>query len=207
MELKTFFLILHIFGVAIGAGAAYLSDILFLTGIRDRKITGDEMKNLKIASHTVWFGLGLLIISGIGIFASNPIGYLSSAKFLAKMTIVLILIINGFLFQVVHLRNFTRSIGKDFFKSLAGGRSGHYVYLSGVVSLVSWTSAIILGALHSVTLSYAGIIFIYLFLIVLGVIVAFTIVNPVLKRQERRTLFWGGIVVPLVIMAVIASTI
>jgi len=174
MDLKTLFLILHIFGVAIGAGAAYLGDALFFSAIKDRKITGDELRSLKISGRSDWLGLALLIISGAGIFATDPAGYAESAKFLAKMTIVLVIAVNGIIFHAIHLRNFEKSIGKDFFRSIEHNKKGHFVYLSGVISVVSWTSAIVLGSLRSIALGYFGILFFYLLVITLGAIGAAT---------------------------------
>jgi len=207
MELKTFFVVLHIFGVAIGAGAAFMSDALFFASIKDRKITGDEMRGLRITSRAVWLGLALLIISGAGIFASNPEFYMAASKFLAKMTVVGIIIVNGLLFHAIHLRNFEKSIGKDFFRSLESDRSGHFVYLSGVISVVSWVAAIILGSLRNLSLSYPAIIFFYFFAISIGAVGALIVMNPVIDKPEKKSLFWGGIVLPLILMTFLIPAI
>ena len=61
---KTILLIGHIIGVALGAGGATMSDVLFLTSIRDNMIDKSELKLLRMASKVVVFGLGLLIITG-----------------------------------------------------------------------------------------------------------------------------------------------
>ena len=39
INVKTLFLIAHLFGLALGAGGAFISDILFLKSVKDRKIT------------------------------------------------------------------------------------------------------------------------------------------------------------------------
>ena len=86
LDQKTIFTIIHILGVAIGAGGAYVSDMIFMSSIRDQKISKTEMRFLTLGSIFVWAGLVTLIASGIGILLTDTEGYLSSSKFLANMS-------------------------------------------------------------------------------------------------------------------------
>ena len=132
--MNTIFLIAHLIGIALGAGGAYMSDVLFF---HDRSIP-----TLKLASRVVWIGLAIIVLSGIGLFSLNAAGYLHSAKFLLKMTVVLVIAINGYVFHRVHMPKLEQGI---FTRGLA---------VSGAISITSWTLAIILGALSHISVSY-----------------------------------------------------
>lgn len=92
---KPVFTVIHVLSVVIGMGAALISDILFNLFTKDRELEKLETKILKLLSRIVLISLPLIIFSGFAIFGSNVDKYSNSAKFLAKMTIMIILLING----------------------------------------------------------------------------------------------------------------
>lgn len=160
VEQKTLYLIGHLFGVALGAGGAFISDLLFLKSVRDRKISKTEIGFLSVASYAVTAGLVLLIGSGVLMFMLEPEKYLASAKFITKMSIVGIIVLNGVFLHWVHIPWLRRQVGArqviphEFSYRL-------FMLLSGTVSLVSWSSAIILGAFRSIPLEYGVLMSIY----------------------------------------------
>ncbi|MDP3724530.1 MAG: hypothetical protein Q8R11_02725 [bacterium] len=160
MDLKAILTILHLLGVVIGVGSAYGSDLTFLQSVRSGIIDQCAFVRLKRLSRFVWIGLAIIAVSGIGLFLLDPHRYLASSKFLAKMTVVAMLVANGLVFHWVHL---PRLAGKTW----RNHRSA--LLLSGVVSFVSWTSAIILGFLRAVPLAYGEIMGIYIGVIVGGI--------------------------------------
>ncbi|HEY4473584.1 MAG TPA: hypothetical protein VI957_00280 [Candidatus Paceibacterota bacterium] len=180
IETKTLLLIVHLIGLALGVGGALMSDLMFFRAIRDKEITPTEMDFLTLASRCVTIGLFILILSGVGLFFLDTERYLASSKFLVKMTIVLILTLNGVLFHLIHIPHL---------KSVAGNRvpllyefsKRRWLFLgSGVVSVVSWLSALILGVFKSVPLSYEVILDGYGILLIIGFIVAFLLRNRLL---------------------------
>lgn len=153
----------HLVGLALGAGAAFFSDFLFSYILKDKKISLPEYGILKLASTVVWIGLCVLVATGILIFLGDTERLLASSKFLAKMTIVFILFINGVLFhfkQIPMLYRFTDiDLSKDKeFKS----KYASPFFIGGAVSGVSWMAALVLGSITFVDLSYFAIIAIYL---------------------------------------------
>lgn len=162
MDVKTLLTIAHILGVALGAGGAFTSDAMFLTSVRDGRLDATELRLLRMGSRLVWIGLALLAGSGIGLFLLAPDSYLSSPKFLAKMTVVAIIATNGLVFHVQHIPRLLAHSGRG--PSIREMLSHHKRFLlaSGAVSTVSWLSAITLGVLRDVPLGYAGIMAIYL---------------------------------------------
>lgn len=171
MEIKTLLVIAHLFGLALGAGGAWTSDALFFRSTRNGKISKSENKLLSQASVVVWVGLAILIVSGIGLFLQNPDRYAESTKFWSKMTIVAIIAVNGLIFHFFH----KKSLEKSQYKSNA-------ILVSGVVSMVSWASALILGAFRSVPLSYLEIMGIYLLIVASGSIFGIIFKNKLLFR-------------------------
>lgn len=92
----------------------------------------------------VWLGLTLLIISGALLFFMDIDKYLNSTKFLAKMTIVGIIILNGIFFHMIHLPRIQRHENNDLPSSDEFSRSVHLLIGSGTLSFLSWTIVVIL---------------------------------------------------------------
>ena len=102
-EYKQLFIIVHVFFVITGMGTALVSDILFNVYIKDKKINPTESTTLEVLSHVIWISLGLIVLSGLAIYLSDPLKYIYSTKFLAKMSIVFVIILNGYLFwKITH---------------------------------------------------------------------------------------------------------
>ena len=160
IDTKTLFLIGHLLGIALGAGGAFMADGLFLKSVRDGVLSRGEFGVLVFASHVITAGLLLLIISGSALFSLEAERYLASTKFLAKMTVVAVLTINGVFLHTSLIPRMREAVGKSLRKKdFAGLRTT--LLASGAVSLVSWISAIVLGAFKVIPLPYATIVGIY----------------------------------------------
>jgi len=151
--------IIHLFGLALGAGAAFVSDFTFVGALKDRTFTRHELNTLELLSKIVWLGLGVLILSGFFIFLGSTDALLDSSKFLAKMTVVAIIAINGLLFKFVHIPKLNRLVDQDVSKLDNPRLKG--MFISGGLSGVSWATALILGVLRGVEYSYWQIIGVY----------------------------------------------
>jgi uncharacterized membrane protein len=190
VEPKTIFTIFHLLGVAIGAGGAYMSDAIFFSSIKDREINDTELRFIKIGSRMVWAGLILLIISGALLFFNgSPEAYLHSSKFVAKMTIVAILTLNGIFFHTVHIRRLLSHRNELLVWPNSFIKESRWLYPSGAISMVSWTSAIVLGAFRSVPWSYTTIMLVYCGIVLFAIIVSFIMrshfLSPVLPRKRK----------------------
>jgi YVTN family beta-propeller protein len=183
--LKQIFTSLHIIGAVIGAGAAFMSDATFLKSIRNENIDKIEFSFLNLFSKFVWGGIGLIVLSGVGLFTLQPDVYVSSSKFLAKMTIVLIIVLNGVLFHALHIPYIKKSWKQKLFASLPTGE-GAVIALSGAVSMVSWMSALVLGTWRSVPYGYLEIMAVYVFIVSCGMVGALITLKKMLKREDIR---------------------
>lgn len=166
MSLKTVLLIGHIIGVAMGAGGATMSDTLFLTSVRDNYIDPSECKLLKVASKIVVLGLVILCFTGGAFFL---VGDVPSERFWAKMTVVGIAVMNGF---IMHRKLFPvfEKCSQEEIPLLSETFLAHLRLLvsAGTISALSWYAAVILGTWKSLPLSYVEIMAWYLG--ILGVI-------------------------------------
>jgi len=169
LDAKTAWLILHLFGVVLGAGGAFMSDVLYLSSVKDGRITATEERFLKLGSYMVWTGVCILIISGIGLFSLQPQTYLDSSKFLTKMAIVAVIILNGAIFHFVHMPVLVKTAHKNMRHSRLFVKMSPYIYASGAISIVSWISTIILGSLRSIPYTFTEAFGVYLVVLVVAV--------------------------------------
>ena len=175
IDAKTVYTILHVFGAVLGAGGAYLSDAMFFASIKDEIISKVELRFLKIGSAFVWIGLALLFISGLLLFSTNPAGYLESSKFMIKMFIVFVIFINGLVFHFTHLPRLHRHADHHLPSSDEFTRKAKLLIASGVVSVTSWTFALILGSLRMIPIDFTTALIGYLVFEIFAVAIALAI--------------------------------
>lgn len=152
-----------------------MSDSMFLRALKDLKISKVEMGFLQLGSAMVWIGLAVLIISGYLLFSLDSERYLNSDKFLAKMTIVGVILLNGLFLHVSLIPRLRRHIEGYLPSSDEFMRKRPFLFTSGAVSLVSWLSALVLGALHKVPWTYGEIMGVYLLILLVAGLTANTI--------------------------------
>ena len=174
--IKTPTTVVHVVGVIIGMGSALVSDILFSFFSKDKNLNTTEMRTLLILKDIVFYNLILIVFSGSIIFFTNIEGYLGSVKFMAKMSILLVLLINGYVLNkyiLPHLLN------KNFFKSKKEKTIRKLAFVCGAVSVISWLFVATLGVLDNINMSYSLIISGYLFVVFLG-----TSVSLMIEKKE-----------------------
>lgn len=191
LDPKTIYTIAHVLGAVIGAGAAFMGDAMYLFSSKDKVITHSELRFLKLSSVMVWIGLFITIISGLLLFSTNPIGYLTSSKFLVKMAIIMIIAINGVVFHFVHIPTFKKILGASMVKSELFKKRSKWVYASGGLSMVSWILAIALGSMRGIPYTFWEGFGLYLVFVVIGVVGALFhhkqfFAEEVAKEEDRR---------------------
>lgn len=181
MDIGQLLVVGHLLGVALGAGGAYLSDYFFFQAIKNKHISQTELRFLGLSSQVVWVGLSILIISGLGLFLLDIDKYLDSTKFLAKMSIVGVIFLNGLFFEFIHFGHLRFHVGKRFYSIEKFLERSPALVGSGVISVVSWTFALVLGSLPSLPYSYVEIMGFYL-VVILSVILV-TLVYLKIKNR------------------------
>jgi len=158
LSIKTFFTIFHVLSVVCAMGAAFSGDILFHFFSADRKLSPMEARVLLTLSRVVWYGLLAVIVTGVVIFLADPLGYLASTKFLAKMTIMVVLVVNGVVldrYVQAHL------LKRGFFSLRREAIARKIAFMCGTISAVSWISILALGTIDGVKSSYASVMGLY----------------------------------------------
>lgn len=171
MDVKTLLTIIHLLGLAVGAGGAFMTDRLMLVMLRDHKMSKDEFTVLHRAGNFVIGGLSVLFLSGVGLFLTDIARYLASDKFIAKMIIVAVLIVNGFVLHKAVMPLIKRKLSKNLAKDKEFVGALPKLVAVGAVSICSWIFALVLGSLSSVPVGFEIVLLIY----VAAIVVTWTI--------------------------------
>jgi len=174
IDAKTIYTIAHIFGAILGAGGAYVSDAMFFSSVKDKIISKKELHFMKIGSSFAWAGLFILIVSGALLFMTDPAGYMESSKFLIKMLIVLVIVLNGIYFHAGHLPMLHRHADSHYPSSSEFIRKKKLLIISGVISITSWTFTIILGGLRMIPVDFMTALVAYIIFEIIAIIIVTT---------------------------------
>ena len=119
----------------------------------------------------IWFALALIILTGIGLYLPASELLLDSSKFLVKMIVVAVIVVNG---AILNLLISPKLVHISF-----GGSHEHQsgelhklkklAFTLGAISSTSWYSAFILGALRQLPFSFLELLGIYVALVIIAV--------------------------------------
>ncbi len=166
------FTIIHLFGMALGIGAATFTDIFFFRFLKDFKISEEEASTLKVFSEVIWFALGILVLSGLGLFFPKSETLLESGKFLVKMLGILVLIANGFLLNLIvqpRLAKITFGASHDHHEGELH-RLRKFSFALGAISITSWYFIFVLGALRGAVIPFLPLFLGYIGLLALAIL-------------------------------------
>ena len=171
-EYRAVILILHLIAAAIGLGTATITDVFFFKFLKDFKISELEASVLNALSQVIWFALALIILTGIGLYLPASERLLDSSKFLVKMIVVAIMVVNGaFLNLLISPKLVHISFGESHEHQSGELRKlRKLAFALGAISITSWYSAFILGALHKLSFSFPELLSVYLALVAVAVI-------------------------------------
>ncbi|WP_245492295.1 MULTISPECIES: hypothetical protein [unclassified Mesorhizobium] len=145
--IRTLLRLLHFAGLVFGFGGAVFLDLL-LARYRRMVVTAELVGNVGWISRFVATGLLMLWISGIGFLLVYQVAEpqkLMNPKIWAKVTIVAILSINGLAIHRLVLPFLRQRIGHPLLSGVKG-RTKAALIGCGVISAVSWTVPVVLGA-------------------------------------------------------------
>lgn len=189
LALRTALRVLHFAGLVLGLGAATLLDI-YLMQRRHQTVTVEMAQFVDQASQLVAFGLGLLWLSGIGFllhYAHFDAEKLANPKVWAKITIVMVLTINGGFIHYLVLPHLRASIGHGFLERLSPGRQQLFIGM-GVLSGVSWYIPLLLGSIPQLNFAVPAslILSVYGIVLIIGISLAVLFIVPREPRSMRN---------------------
>lgn len=162
-------LTVHILGVVLGLGGALCIDLMIFHFLKNFKITRRESVIMHMLSQMIIFGLILLMVSGLALFASASADYLASSKFLMKMVTVVFVLVNGIVLNLYVVPKMEKI-------SLQEKDQGRHemltrvAFIVGAVSVISWFSAYFLAMLDILNVFSLGtLLIVYAILLSLAV--------------------------------------
>lgn len=159
--------LLHVLGVALGLGGATITDIFFFKFLKDFRVSEWEADVMHTLSQVIWFALALLVLTGLGLYLPEAEELNQSAKFLLKMIVVSVIIVNGaFLNLLVSPKMVKISFGERHRHETEELRHIRKIaFALGSISIVSWYSAFILGMFRKLPFEFSSLLLIYLALL------------------------------------------
>ncbi|MEO5900200.1 MAG: hypothetical protein ABIR68_08715 [Ilumatobacteraceae bacterium] len=169
-------LVLHLIGLVLGLGAATMTDLLFITCVRSRRVGDTLTVVMEVASRIVLAGYGILVVSGVVLITT---GTHTSQRFWGKMLVVAVIGANGIAAHRITLPRLSHTIR-------TGARHvtlGFLAQLSVVaaISVTSWYAALVMGAWKAAPLSLGEWMVGYL-IALLGAVVVSLLLTPRLLR-------------------------
>lgn len=148
---KVWWIILHNIGFILGVGSATVTDVLFFRSIKDGTVSAEEKGTMDTLTNIIWVGLAILVVSGLALFIPEQARLAVSSKFLLKVVVVGVIIINGLLlnmFVAPYMRrlSFEGTVPARKFRRLA--------FALGGISFTSWYLAFFLGSLRKIHLVF-----------------------------------------------------
>lgn len=185
-EARPYLILMHLLGVAVGAGSAFMSDAMFVSSVKDERFSPTELRFLRLGSRIVWLGIFMLVASGALLLAGDYARYLASERFLAKMSVVAVIIVNGIVFHQRHIPLIMRHADHHFPSSDEFVRNRPFILASGAISMLSWISTIVLGALPGISSPYHVIMAVYAGIVLAGVCAAVGLKDVILPHHHVR---------------------
>lgn len=163
----TTLLVTHILAVMVAVGTVTVTDYLHLLGFRDRVLEKRTLPIFPLLSNLIRGALALIYITGLAMVWMNP-SVLSSPLFWLKVTLVLIVTINGFF---LHHWMFPR-IEKETLAGKPTTRMSIIAAAAGSLSVVSWYGIVVLALTKEIQYSVSQFLVAYLLMLFGAFIVA-----------------------------------
>lgn len=175
----------HLIGLAFGLGGAFVADFSFFRTVRKAdRISPETVTWMRSFTTVVWLGLGLLALSGVGLFALDPAKYLHSQGFIAKMVLVLVLIINGLLLNFYSTARLTTfNFSQKYTRRDAAWKARKLSFVFGAVSTVTWYFIVFIALFKSM-LDFPFWAYIVIFILLTGAAVVGSLVLELLLYRK-----------------------
>lgn len=167
------FLMIHMLGIALGAGGAIIGGILFVKFLKDCRISKVEADITRTISQIVWFALAILALSGAALYFPGIGEWGKAPVFALKMAIVDIIIINRlFLDLLIFPRLARASLEAESAENnlkIQASAGWKLSFALGAISIVSWVFvlmfSVLLEAVSGINLFFLGGVYALAFLV------------------------------------------
>jgi uncharacterized membrane protein len=173
-EFQTLSIFIHAFAAGLGLGVIIVVDYLFFRFLRDKRIDEREKEVLENLSDFLWILIGLIFISGVFIYFSDIEKYHVSTKFMVKMFIFSVITINGLLLNTFIAPKLSEIHFEKF------DRKSFLAFSMGIISLVSWFLAFLLGRLKYISFTFLEGVLIYFLLVFISLLLG----NLIIRKKQ-----------------------
>lgn len=140
---------MHQLGLDIGLGACTVTYVVSAYGMIKPKIMPKAVALFQIISFIIWFGLFLLVASGIGLWLTSKDVYgeaLQSKIFYLKLVFAGMATINGLFLNFIVTPAFEKSVNlEDFVHTKEYRKAMILGFIGGVISFTCWYGAFFTG--------------------------------------------------------------
>ncbi|WP_342167179.1 hypothetical protein [Methylobacterium sp. SD21] len=170
---------LHLVGLCFGLGGATMLDFWILRWMRWGSLPPEIARIFLFVSKVCTVGIVLLWLSGLGflaVYAAESPEKFQNPKLWAKITVVVVLTLNGLIIHSAVLPGILRDVGRPMLDGISGARTGIFL-VSGAVSGVSWYTAFVLGLMRELNnvVAYGTLIGLWLTGVAAGSVGAYTL--------------------------------
>lgn len=183
----------HGLSLAVGVGAATVVNVFFFKFLKDYRISQFEKSIMDTLSHVIWATLGILVITGIGLYIPQTEEFLLSSNFVIKAIAVFVVIVNSVFLHLVISPKLTEI---QFGKKQSGGKHEHkpgelhYVrklsFVLGAISITSWYSIFILDSVSISIISTRFGILIFLALLCFAVFASQVYDRALIRNRKKE---------------------
>ena len=186
IEWKQVMFIAHVFGVAIGLGAATLADFFFFKFISDFRISEVEASILRTFSQVIWVAIGLIVMSGLAIFLPDYGTLWAMDVFRIKGLVAIVLLANSSVLNLYVAPRFLQiQFGKHDHVPGELTRVRTAVFALGPISIVSWYFLFVLVMLETLPASFDLLWRVYAALLLLAIVIGLSI-GRVIDYRARK---------------------
>lgn len=180
-----FFMILHFFAMAIGLGGATFTDVFFFKFLRDLRISEFESSILHTFTQIIWLMLGILVLTGTGLYLPILDSIISYPPFIAKLIIMGVILINGAFLNLLVAPKLVRvSFGEPYGHTDEGLRMiRREAFAMSAISFTSWYLFFLLELIWSFPLSLAALLIGY-FAVIAVVVITSQFVERAFSEQQ-----------------------
>ncbi|PWQ93741.1 hypothetical protein [Leucothrix arctica] len=186
-NLKSLIIFGHLSGLAFGVGGAWILDLYILRKMYKYPITKENIQIIKFVSKVVSVGLVILWLSGLSflvfyIFFQPEL--LLNHKIWAKLTIVIILSINGYYLHQYVIPVIVNNKNKVLINTISL-KQANIITLVGCVSCITWPTAMFLGVFKSLNFSFSvtEILSFYLAALICALGAAFALKSYLVEKE------------------------
>ena len=148
--------------ISIGLGLSLTLETLFLSFLKDTRISNEEAYTMHILRQMTWLALGTMVISNYALYLMDPSLMVTSPKFLVKIAILTILVITNLIYDLfISSKLVEICIDKTNLQHVADRYLRNMPFIFGPMSLVSWFAIFILEMTGDFQLSILQLSFLY----------------------------------------------